>query len=84
MKKNKSSVRGIENEKKQDRLRKRKSITSNMSSEGEQSSDLQLLRLHELDLTLFSFVELLLELGTLRFESSLQLSHSIYGSIAVN
>ena len=55
-----------------------------MSSEGEQSSDLQLLRLHELNLTLLSFVELFLELGTLRFESSLQLSHSIYGSIAVN
>ena len=55
-----------------------------MSSEGEQSSDLQLLCLHELNLTLLSLVELFLGLGTLRFESFLQFSHSIHGSIAIN
>ena len=52
--------------KKEDKVDK---LTGNMSSKRQQSSDLQLLRLLEINLTLLSLVEQLLGLGTLRFES---------------
>ena len=61
-----------------------KPLSPNVGSEGEHSSDFQLLCLHELNLTLLSLIKLFLGLGTLSSESFLQFRHSSRGSVAIN
>ena len=65
-------------------IRRRKSLTSNVSSKREQSRDFHLLCLHELNLTLLSLVELLLGFGALRLESLLQFSYPLHSRVAIN
>ena len=55
-----------------------------MRSKGEQPRGFHLFCLHELNLTLLSFVESLLGLGALGLEGLLQFSYSIHGLVAVN
>ena len=66
------------------KTKKRGSLTSNMRSKREQPSGFHLLRLHELDLALLSFVESLLGLGAFGLEGLLQFSYSIHCLVAVN
>ena len=55
-----------------------------MRRKREQPRGFYLLSLHELNLTLFGFVESLLGLRALRLEGLLQFSNSIHGLVAVN
>ena len=66
------------------KTKKRGSLTSNMRCKREQPRGFHLLCLHELNLTLLGFIELLLGLGALRLESLLQFSYSIHRLVAVD